>query len=165
MPVLKFILWVGFIAFLLLLTKNILFKKSPRFYEKHFKNEYNRYSVKQGWARANTKPFSTIKSFYNSRNLNPEYKQDNLWGNLLGFVPVGLFLPFLIPFFRKGIYVLLAGFALSLCFEMGQLIFGLGIFDVDDIILNTAGCFLGYIIYWVFNRAFLLQKKDSSLTS
>jgi len=165
MPVLKFILWVGFIAFLILLTKNILFKKSPRFYKNNFKSEYRRYSVKQGWEKANTKPFSTIKLFYNSRNLNPEYKQDNLWGNLLGFVPVGFFLTILIPFFRKGIYVLLAGFCLSLCFEMAQLIFGLGIFDVDDIILNTAGCFSGYIIYWVFNKTFRLQKKDSLLTS
>lgn len=158
MPAIKFLLWIGFIAFLLLLTKNILFKKHPGYYKNSFRREYRRYSIKQGWDRANTKPFSTIKLFYNSRNLNAEYKQNNLLGNLLGFVPVGLLLPLLIPFFRKGIYVLLAGFFLSLGFETTQLLFGLGIFDVDDIVLNTAGCFIGYLVYWFFNR--ILSSKD-----
>jgi len=161
MPVIKFILWISFVAFLLLLTKNILFKKSPGYYKNNFRNEYRRYSIKQGWERANTKPFSTIKLFYNSRNLNAQYKQNNLLGNLLGFVPVGLLLALLIPFFRKGIYVLLAGFFLSLCFEMTQLVFDLGIFDVDDIILNTVGCFTGYLIYWFFNKVLSLPNKKS----
>jgi glycopeptide antibiotics resistance protein len=165
MPAMKFLLWIGFIAFLFLLTKNILFKKSPGYYKNNFRNEYRRYSVKQGWEKANTKPFSTIKLFYNSRNLNTEYKQNNLWGNLLGFVPVGFLLAILIPFFRKGIYVLLAGFSLSLCFEMTQLLFGLGIFDVDDIVLNTAGCFIGYVLYWFFNRLFYLQDRKTALTA
>jgi glycopeptide antibiotics resistance protein len=165
MPAIKFILWVGFIAFLLLLTKNILFKKSPGYYKNNFRKEYKHYSIKQGWEKANTKPFSTIKLFYNSRNLNSEYKQNNLLGNLLGFVPVGFLAALLLPFFRKGIYVLLAGFSLSLCFEMTQLVFGLGIFDVDDIVLNTAGCFTGYVIYWFFSRVFYLPNKTTTLTT
>jgi glycopeptide antibiotics resistance protein len=165
MPAIKFLLWIGFLAFLLLLAKNILFKKHPGYYKNSFGREYRRYSIKQGWDRANTKPFSTIKLFYNSRNLNAEYKQNNLLGNLLGFVPVGLLLPLLIPFFRKGIYVLLAGFFLSLGFEMMQLLFGLGIFDVDDIVLNTAGCFIGYVIYWFFNRILNLQDRKLALAT
>jgi glycopeptide antibiotics resistance protein len=159
MPVIKFILWISFIAFLILLTKNILFKKSPGYYKNNFTKDFRHYSVKQGWEKSNTKPFSTIKLFYNSRNLNSEYKQNNLLGNLLGFVPVGFLLAFLIPFFRKGIYVLMAGFSLSLCFEMTQLVFDLGIFDVDDILLNTTGCFTGYVIYWFVNRIFPLRNE------
>lgn len=144
MSMIKLCLWVIFIAFLLLLTKNILFKKSPGYYKRYFRNEYRHYSVKNGWEHSNTKPFSTIQLFYNSRRLNAEYKQDNLLGNLLGFAPIGFLVPLLIPLFRKGIYVLLAGFFLSLCFEMAQLVLGLGVFDVDDLILNTAGCFIGF---------------------
>lgn len=159
MPAIKFLLWIGFIAFLLLLTKNILFKKHPDYYKNSFAREYRHYSIKQGWERANTEPFSTIKLFYNSRNLNAEYKQNNLLGNLLGFVPVGILLALLIPFFRKGIYTLLAGFFLSLGFEMTQLLFGLGIFDVDDILLNTAGCYIGFFLYWFFNRVLNLQHR------
>lgn len=150
----KFFLWIVFIAFLLVLTKNILFKKSPGYYKRYFKNEYRYYSVKKSWEKANTKPFSTIQLFYNSRRLNTEYKKDNLLGNLLGFAPVGFLLPLLLPWFRKGVYVLLAGFLLSLCFETAQLVLGLGIFDVDDLILNTTGCFIGYVFYWIIRRVF-----------
>ena len=154
MSMIKLCLWVIFIAFLLLLTKNILFKKSPGYYKRYFRNEYRHYSVKNGWEHSNTKPFSTIQLFYNSRRLNAEYKQDNLLGNLLGFAPIGILLPLLMPLFRKGINALLAGFFLSLGFEMTQLVLGLGVFDVDDILLNTTGCFAGYFFYWLVNRLF-----------
>ncbi len=137
-----------------MLTKNILFKKSPEYYKNYFKKEYRHYNIKQGWKRANTKPFSTIKLFYNSRRLNPEYKQNNLWGNFLGFVPMGFLLPLLRNYFRKGINTFFAGLLLSLCFELAQLKFGLGIFDVDDLILNTAGCFTGFVICFIGSRIF-----------
>jgi glycopeptide antibiotics resistance protein len=152
--VLRIFLWIVFIAYMLLLTKNILFKKNPSYYERYFRNEYRHYSIKQGWEKANTKPFSTIKLFYNSHRLNPEYRQNNLWGNLLGFLPLGVLLPLLIAFFRKGIIVLVTGFVISLCFEMTQLLFDLGVFDVDDIILNTSGCLAGYIIFSATMRIF-----------
>jgi glycopeptide antibiotics resistance protein len=144
---LRTFLGIVFIAYILLLTKNILFKKNPSYYKRYFRNEYRHYSIKEGWKKANTKPFSTIKLFYNSHFLNPEYRQNNLWGNLFGFLPLGIFLPLLIAFFRKGIIMLLTGFVISLCFEMTQLLLDLGVFDVDDIILNTAGCFAGYVIF------------------
>ena len=148
----KIFTWIFFTVFVLLLTKNILFKKSPGYYKSYFRNEYRHYRIKQGWENANKKPFSTIKLFYNSHYPNPEYKQNNLWGNLLGFVPLGIFLPLLITSFRSGINVFFAGLTLSLCFELAQLVFGLGIFDVDDLLLNTAGCFSGYIIYWLVKK-------------
>lgn len=161
MSVTKFCLWFVFIAFFFLLTKNILFKKNPRYYKRYFRSEYRYYSVKKGWENSNTKPFYTIKSFYNSRRLNTEYKQDNLLGNLLGFVPIGFLLPLLMLRLRKGIHVLLAGFFLSLCFEITQLLFGLGIFDVDDIILNTSGCFAGYFLWWLASRILYLRKQKT----
>ena len=158
---LRIFLWIVFVAYILLLTKNILFKKSPSYYKRHFRNEYRHYKVKQGWEQANTKPFYTITSFYNSRWLNPEYRQNNLWGNLFGFMPLGIFLPLLIPFFRKGIYVLFAGFIISLGFELSQLVLDLGVFDVDDIILNTAGCFIGHILCWLIRMKLLPVIKTS----
>lgn len=161
MSMIKLCLWVIFIAFFLLLTKNILFKKSPGYYKRYFRNEYRHYSVKNGWEHSNTKPFSTIQLFYNSRRLNAEYKQDNLLGNLLGFAPIGFLLPLLIPLFRKGIYVLLAGFFLSLCFETTQLVLGLGIFDVDDLILNTAGCFIGYCLFRLAGSVLNVKDKKT----
>jgi glycopeptide antibiotics resistance protein len=159
---LRTFLWIAFIVFLLLLTKNILFKKSPYYYKRYFRNEYRHYKIKQGWEKANTKPFSTIQSFYNSHNINAEYRKNNLWGNLFGFAPLGIFLPLLISFFRKGIYVLLTGIIVSLCYETAQLVLNLGVFDVDDIILNASGCFLGYIIAWMYFRIMGGANKNAS---
>lgn len=134
--------------YLLLLGKNILFKKGGfRYYRQYFNNEYKRYAVKQGWARANTVPFRTInlyKKGLERNNLTAEY---NIWGNLLGFVPFGILLPLAIPFFRRWWAMLPAGALLSLGFETVQLVTGLGIWDVDDLLLNTAGATAGYVLF------------------
>lgn len=153
-------LWGILIAVMLVLTKNILFKRNPGYYKRHFKNEFRHYSIRKGWEKANTKPFSTIELFYNSRYLDAEYKQNNLLGNFIGFLPIGILLPLLIPFFRNGFLVLLAGIFISLGFEIIQLLFNLGVFDVDDIILNAAGCFTGYIICRIIYK--IMKTQGSS---
>jgi glycopeptide antibiotics resistance protein len=157
---LKIVCLVLFTFYLLLLTKNILFKKNLAYYKNYFHREYRQYSVKSGWKQANTKPFSTIRLFYNSRNMNTEYKANNLLGNLLGFVPFGILFPFLLPWFRHGSKIILSGFLLSLGYELTQLLFGLGIFDVDDLILNTAGSFAGYCIFFIAVLVFGPRKKS-----
>jgi glycopeptide antibiotics resistance protein len=146
---LKVLCWIVFIAYLCLLTKNILFKHSPSYYKNYFHREYKHYTVKEGWARANTKPFSTIRLFYNSRQMNTEYKAKNLLGNLAGFLPFGFLLPMLLPWWRNIFKIVFAGAFLSLGYETLQLVFGLGIFDVDDIILNTAGTLAGGILFYM----------------
>lgn len=70
--------------------------------------------------------------------------------NVAAFVPLGIYLR---GFSRRGLLAaILAGFALSLSFEVvqGTGIFGLypcpyRQFDVDDLILNTAGTLIGYL--------------------
>lgn len=142
--------------YLLLLTKNILFKKGGfRYYKQYFNKEYKYYSVKKGWAKANTVPFRTInlyKKGLERNNLNAEY---NIWGNLLGFVPLGILLPLAIPFFRRWWIMLPAGGMLSLGYETAQLATGLGVWDVDDLLLNTVGATAGYVLFligvWFWN--------------
>ncbi|MBD8588501.1 VanZ family protein [Peribacillus castrilensis] len=34
----------------------------------------------------------------------------------------------------------------SLCFEVSQAVFSIGTFDVDDLLVNTFGRMLGYVI-------------------
>jgi glycopeptide antibiotics resistance protein len=160
----KIVCRILFIVFILLLTKNILFKKSPGYYKNHFRSEYRNYTIKDGWKRANTTPFSTIKLFYNSRRMNPKFMKNNLLGNLLGFIPFGLLLPLLMPVFRNLFKVLVAGFLLSLGYETIQLVLDLGIFDVDDLILNTAGTFIGFIIFILTYYFFRIVKKEKVIT-
>ena len=144
-----------------LLTKNILFKKNPGHYKNYFNREYKHYKVKDGWAKANTKPFSTIRLFYNSRRLNTEYKTNNLLGNLIGFVPLGLLLPLILPWFRNGFKILIAGFLISLGYETVQLLTGLGVFDVDDLILNTSGAFAGFILFYLIKLSLTGKTKKA----
>lgn len=143
----KFLLWVLLVSCLLLLTKYILFKRSPHYYRNYFAHQYSRKVIKDGWKHANLKPFSTISLFYRSKRLREEYKYNNIGGNIIGFVPLGILLPALFLFFRSFWKILTGGFLLSLLFEVTQLLTGLGSFDVDDIILNTTGAIVGYILF------------------
>ncbi len=142
--------WLALILLLVygaILTKNILFKKGGfRYYRHYFNSEYKQYSVKKGWAKANTVPSRTIKLYKKGLERNNTNAEYNIWGNLLGFVPLGILLPLAIPFFRRWWVMLPAGFLVSLGFECLQLYTGLGVWDVDDLLLNTAGATAGYIL-------------------
>src|SRR5215470_17709783 len=148
----RIVLWVLLICCLLVLTKYILFKRSPEYYKNYFAHQYSPKVVHDGWKHANLKPFSTIYLFYKSKRLREEYKYDNIGGNIVGFVPLGILLPALFSSLRSIWRVALTSFCISLLFETTQLLTGLGSFDVDDIILNTFGGILGYIVYVVLRK-------------
>ncbi|HTD94483.1 MAG TPA: VanZ family protein [Chitinophagaceae bacterium] len=145
----KFFVAILLIACLLVLTKYILFKKSPRYYRRHFKSEYARYSISEGKKLANFVPFKTIRMMQNE-SLPAEYRVDNLGGNIVGFIPLGFLLPLLFLPCRRWWKTIAAIFFVSLGFETVQLLTGLGIFDVDDLILNVAGGMIGYILFLLF---------------
>ena len=71
----------------------------------------------------------------------------NLGGNVIGFIPFGALLPSISRrpsgFFRTTFI----GFELSLMIELSQLVLKVGSCDVDDVLLNTLGCCLGYGLY------------------
>ena len=64
--------------------------------------------------------------------------------NVLLFMPLGVMLPLFWKRYRDGKNAVLAGLSLSLAVELSQLFSGST--DIDDLITNTAGTFLGYII-------------------
>ncbi|WP_309484822.1 VanZ family protein [Bacillus aquiflavi] len=90
-------------------------------------------------------PFKTITYYLFLADINLNIRIENIVGNVIGFAPFGLMLPLLSKKFRRLKVVLLATFCLSLTFEIVQLVFHFGSFDVDDLILNTLGGVLGYI--------------------
>ena len=81
----------------------------------------------------------------------------NLAGNVIGFLPFGFFLPILSRRLRNGAVVTALGFGLSLLVESIQLVFKVGCFDVDDLILNTLGAAIGYMLFAVCN--YLRRKR------
>jgi glycopeptide antibiotics resistance protein len=156
----KIIAGIVLVVYLLLLTKKVVFKQGgPRYYKHYFAREYKNYSVSNGWEKANTVPFRTINLYKRGlehHNSNAEY---NLLGNFIGFVPFGILLPLFLPWFRHGIKMLLAGFLLSLGFETLQLLTGLGVWDVDDLLLNTVGTIAGYIFFFIAKTILLFLNK------
>lgn len=78
----------------------------------------------------------------------------NIIGNVAAFLPYGFFLPILSEKFRHTFKVFLLSFSLSLTVELMQLIFKVGCFDVDDLLLNTIGGVIGYGIYKLSRRKF-----------
>ncbi len=113
--------------------------------------------------RYNLKPFKEILRFWNNRHIVGNRRMFlNIFGNVLLFMPLGAFLC-AVPK-KTNIFICVMISALfSLLIETLQFCFNLGSFDVDDLILNTAGGLLGYILYWIF-RAFMHWVRFESRT-
>jgi glycopeptide antibiotics resistance protein len=94
-------------------------------------------------ANPNFEPLKTIKSQFAS--LGGRYANWNILANTVCFMPFGFLLPLITKQPRGVVFVAFAGCLFSACIETAQYVFKLGLFDVDDIILNTAGVILGYI--------------------
>lgn len=69
--------------------------------------------------------------------------------NVLLFVPFGFLLPFIWPHINKLKYTVLSGFSFSLLIEISQL-FNNRRTDVDDLLMNTLGTLIGYLLFRVF---------------
>lgn len=91
-------------------------------------------------------PLKTITYYlFLANDINFNIRVENLAGNIIGFIPLGVILPLLSSKFVSFKKVTLATFGLSLIFELMQLIFRFGSFDVDDLILNTLGGTVGFL--------------------
>ena len=88
-------------------------------------------------------PFATLRIQWN--HFSEGWARFNLLGNTLPFVPFGFLLP--MAYRKKGSFfmVLLWGLLFVLIAEITQFYTNLGTFDVDDIILNMAAIFVGYL--------------------
>lgn len=64
--------------------------------------------------------------------------------NVILFLPFGFFCRRLFGLKRR--FILLCGLMLSLAIECGQLLTGLGSFEVDDLCTNTFGSFIGALV-------------------
>lgn len=76
----------------------------------------------------------------------------NVIGNIALFIPFGFFTSFYLKLEKKR-FVLFLTMLVSLVIEFIQLNIGRA-FDVDDIILNVVGGFIGYLIYRILDKLF-----------
>ena len=71
----------------------------------------------------------------------------NFVGNTAMFIPLGIVWPSVYKGLDTHLKVVLAGVGCSLCIEILQLPFYDRVSDIDDLILNSLGYIIGYLIY------------------
>lgn len=101
-------------------------------------------------------PFKILVETYQEVfiNNNINYFIINFLGNIIMFIPLGLIIPIL--FKTNSLIVILSGFCFSLFIEISQLFLIRGT-DIDDIIFNALGTFLGLLIYKLLSKKFKID--------
>jgi glycopeptide antibiotics resistance protein len=94
---------------------------------------------------SNLRPGRSLRAYLDQPALRDAVKQ--IGGNLLLGVPFGILVPVVAPGTRGVLRIVLltASVMLLVEFAQGALVTGRA-FDIDDVILNTAGALLGYLL-------------------
>ncbi len=72
----------------------------------------------------------------------------NLIGNIVVFMPFGAGCAWLWPKLAQRPWQIVAlGIGFSLALELGQLLYGVRVADIDDVLLNGMGTWLGWLIW------------------
>lgn len=108
--------------------------------------------------RINLTPFHTLRRqlrllFDVDRPWLMRHALVNLSGNVVLFIPLGIFLPMLWERLRTLWKVLLSAALIITAVEAVQVLTLLGRCDIDDLILNILGTAIGYGLYkWIFKE-------------
>lgn len=143
----ELVLWVFIFYLLLLLALTV------------FRGIYFPWQIKIYWQRPrsqiNLVPLvETLKLRNGTSSIDFIY---NLYGNIAWFVPFGLLWPLVRK--RRGFFqTVFAGMLLSFLIETVQFFIWTGISDIDDIIFNTSGAIVGYLLFWLFLKRFMSRK-------
>lgn len=82
--------------------------------------------------------------------------------NVLLFVPLGIMLPLLWSNFNNPLKTVLFGFAMSLAIELLQIL-TFRATDINDLITNTLGTYIGYLASTVFRRKYPIPGENKSI--
>nr|WP_229711607.1 VanZ family protein [Streptomyces daqingensis] len=102
-------------------------------------------AASESLTHSNLQPGDSIRDYLSQPQMRDTLKQ--LGGNIVLGMPFGALLPALVPRTRGLLRVMTATALVMLLVELvqGALVTGRA-FDIDDVILNTTGAMLGYLI-------------------
>lgn len=144
-------------VYILLIIRLVIFKY-PWAELRQIAQSWERSVVLEGLDTANFTPCKTIRMYI--RYYGRLNSFENLFGNVLIFIPFG----YLLPKASDRLHSLLAVFSVTLLFVTGievfQLFSAFGAFDVDDFILNCLGAILGYGIMKIGKKLQKVKNKD-----
>jgi glycopeptide antibiotics resistance protein len=119
-----------------------------------FSDEYGR-TISSDEYRYNLTLFKEVKRFINYRaEIGLKGFIVNIFGNILAFAPFGFVLPIISESSRKLLHITILSLEFSLTVELIQLIFRVGVFDVDDVFMNTLGGFIGGVCFLICYKIF-----------
>lgn len=129
-----------------ILIRFVVFKAAPVLHIGYVRLKFNHTHTGPG----NFTPFKSIFPLLAGRP-NHLIAMVNLFGNILPFMPVGFLAPLV---FRSMTWqkALVLAVAVGLAMEGMEVVFRVGIFDVDDILLNALGVMIGYWTYTLSNK-------------
>ena len=110
--------------------------------------------------RVNLVPFRLLTDYESKRDM-----LINIIGNFAMFIPTGVMVPLIYKSRNTLLRAVGVGVLLSLIIELIQLPFAVRASDIDDLILNTAGCLLGYGLYAIartIRRAICRRRTKSA---
>lgn len=111
----------------------------------------------QLWHSINLVPFSTIGEYF-CYLLEGGYMVRqaviNLGGNVIMFIPLGIFLPLLWEKMRRFLPHVLTTAGIITTVELIQLFTLRGTLDIDDLILNVVGSAVGFLVYHATGRIY-----------
>jgi len=148
---------VGTLLYTIFLVKVILLKgrlffwvvPASRYYKRHMQNgTYHGY---------NLVPFRTVRYFL-SDDVTFVSAFYNLAGNIALLVPFGFLLSMTLREKARFTTILLVTAFLSIFFELYQLISHTGQCDVDDVLLNTTGGAIGFLLFRLLSHATRKQR-------
>lgn len=110
-----------------------------------------RFEVNYGEPQINLTLFSDLIKVYKNVGLK-EFLRLFL-GNIGWFIPFGFLMPMLLRN-KSVLKVAVLGFVFSFVIEILQFVFRKGVAELDDLILNTLGAFIGYVLYMLLSKYF-----------
>jgi glycopeptide antibiotics resistance protein len=134
------------IAYCALLIRLVVFKRIPVIRIGHLRLRFAATHTGPG----NFVPFKSIVPLLSGRG-NQLIAMVNLFGNIIPFMPIGLLAPLVVRSFSWQ-KALVLGVVTGLTCEVMEVVFRVGIFDVDDVILNAFGVMAGYGLFVMFKR-------------
>lgn len=107
-------------------------------------------------------PFRSIMEYVSGSTDNFRNAFDNVVGNIVIFIPLGIYLP-LMKKDKRTVINFLFILTVSILVEIIQGVFGIGVSDIDDIILNGLGGLLGILGYKMILSILRSEKEAFSL--
>ncbi len=135
----KNITWILFILYIIFLLSTIVYTKLTT------GAIYPELNIK-----SNLVPFTSIIETITlllTKTQGFYYIFDYLILDIILFIPLGLFLPILFPKTKKIKNFILICLTISIIKELFQLLLNVGMFNIDDIILNLSGAIISYTIF------------------